>query len=257
MIAGICSQENHTHHIVRQSFDLLFLTSVKEKYFHFLISCTQSSLHLIGRMTSLLSGITLKPVRQIPEKWADVGKKVQMEAEDLKTITQGETKQMKRSVKEVKKLPSANEQKTANIRRVTKKLFVETNKPGNRESRETAGDLIAENSETNKSETFTKSTDMTNSQQEQTQKRRGSCRPCVVCDQMVDVGKVMEKHLAAKHKEQLMSIQMSNDMADCVRTKCLICEKIFVIQRMRAHVKSAHGITMVDYRRDNLAGDYC
>ena len=173
-----------------------------------------------------------------------------MEAEDLKTITQGETKQMKRSVKEVKKLPSADEQKTANIRRVTKKLVVETNKPGITESRETAGDLIAENSETNKS------TDMTNSQ-EQTQKRRGSCRPCVVCDQMVGVGKVMEKHLAAKHKEQLMSIPMSNDMADCVRTKCLICEKIFVIQRMRAHVKSAHGITMVDYRRDNLTGGYC
>ena len=72
-----------------------------------------------------------------------------MEAEDLKTIKQGETKQMKRSVKEVKKLSSADEQKTANIRRVTKKLFVETNKPGNTESWETAGDLIAENSETN------------------------------------------------------------------------------------------------------------
>ena len=204
-------------------------------------------------MTSLLSGITLRSVSKNPEKLANnEGKKVSNEAVKVNSRKQKETKQssndLKKSVKEEK---NESSERHLNIKRVTKKLFVE-----NREQR-TDKNYLGEQTnkysaiETKKS--TSKGMDLPSSQQ-QTHKKRGNFRSCVVCDEIVEAGKVMEKHMTAKHSEQLKSIPISNDMGQCVRTKCVICEKTFVIPRMRAHVKSAHGLLIIDYRRDNLAG---
>ena len=219
-------------------------------------------------MASLLSGITFKAVSKNSEKLAknesknpekgakNESKKVPSEGVKVNNRTQRETRQssnnLDKSVKEEKKLPNENDERPLNIKRVTKQLFVD--------KKEETGDEHNLEKQTKKhSDIETKksgSKELPSAQQQINKKRGGNYRPCVVCDEMVEVGKVMEKHLAAKHSEELKSIPMSNDMGECVRTKCVICDndKTFVIQRMRAHVKAAHGITMIDYRRDHLAG---
>ena len=230
------------------------LLTSEEKTFNF-FSSAQSSVDLIDRMTSLLSGITLKAGSKNPGKQANDVKKVPNEGVKVSDKMQKETKQLSKtldkSVKEEKRLTNASDVKHLNIKDVTKQLFVENKEQSDEKhilGKQTNKYLAVETKQ------FTnKSVDL-KSPQQQNPKKRGYCRSCVVCDEMVDVGKTMEKHLTAKHSEQLKSIPMSNDMGECVRTKCVICDKIFVIQRMRAHVKAAHGITMVDYRRDNLAG---
>ena len=215
----------------------------------------------IDRMTSHLSGITFKAVSKNPEKLAknvskipeklakNEGKKVQNEGVNVNNRNQRETRQSSKA-KEEKKLPNENDEKPLNIKRVTKQLFVD-----NKE--ETGDEHNLEKQRNKHSDIETKksgSKELPSAQQQINKKRGGNYRPCVVCEEMVEVGKVLEKHLAAKHSEQLKSIPMSNDMGECVRTKCVVCDKTFVIQRMRAHVKAAHGITMIDYRRDHLAG---
>ena len=78
-------------------------------------------------MTSLLSGITLRPVSKNPEKLANNEGK--HEAVKVNNRKQRENKQLSKnlnkSVREEKKLPNESDERHLNIKRVTKQLFVE------------------------------------------------------------------------------------------------------------------------------------
>ena len=185
-------------------------------------------------MTSLINGITLKAVN------SKEGVK-QLQNEDVNLTKPTDTRQTSHGSEGMLYLNAADRRN-----RVTRQLFVD-------ESTKIAFEKTEENYQANKNN---ETKQFTNKVSEPGQwKKRGIGRPCVVCDEILEAGKVMEKHMSAQHSEELKSIPVSNDMAESVRTKCVLCEKIFVIPRMRAHVKAAHGITVVDYRRDYLAGN--
>ena len=182
-------------------------------------------------MTSLINGITLKAVN------SKEGVK-QLQNEDGNFTEPTHIRQTSHGKLYLNAADRRN--------RVTRQLFVD-------ESSKITFEKTEENYEAN---TDKETEQLKNKVPEPGQwKKRGIGRPCVVCDEILEAGKVMEKHMSAKHSEELKSIPVSNDMAESVRTKCVLCEKIFVIPRMRAHVKAAHGITVVDYRRDYLAGN--
>ena len=185
-------------------------------------------------MTSLINGITLKAVN------SKEGVK-QLQNENVNFTKQIDTRQTSHGNEGKLYLNAADRRN-----RVTRQLFVD-------ESSKNTFETTEKNYQANKNN---ETKQLKNKIPEPGQwKKRGIGRPCVVCDEILEAGKVMEKHMSAKHSEELKSIPVSNDMAESVRTKCVLCEKIFVIPRMRAHVKAAHGITVVDYRRDYLAGN--
>ena len=49
-------------------------------------------------------------------------------------------------------------------------------------------------------------------------------------------------------------VRLSNDMKEAIKTRCLICEKIFIVNKMRVHVKVKHQITITEYKEKQLLG---
>ena len=75
-------------------------------------------------------------------------------------------------------------------------------------------------------------------------------KSCVICESMVE-GKVMESHMA---KHNMEGVRMSNDMKEAIKTRCLICQEIFIVNKMRVHVKVKHQITITEYKEKQLEG---
>ena len=75
-------------------------------------------------------------------------------------------------------------------------------------------------------------------------------RSCVICESMVE-GKVMERHMANHNME---GVKLSNDMKEAIKTRCLICREIFIVNKMRVHVKVKHCITITEYKEKHLEG---
>ena len=79
----------------------------------------------------------------------------------------------------------------------------------------------------------------------------GGQRVCLLCDVSFEV-RAFEKHME-NHKEDLERVKFSNDMREAIKTRCLLCDTIIIVNRMRSHVKK-HGITITEYKRDKLKG---
>ena len=52
-------------------------------------------------------------------------------------------------------------------------------------------------------------------------------RSCVICDKMVEV-KLMEQHMTEHNME---GVKFSNDMREAVKTRCLLCNEIFLVTK--------------------------
>ena len=75
-------------------------------------------------------------------------------------------------------------------------------------------------------------------------------RSCVMCDKMVE-GKLMEQHMTEHNME---GFKFSNDMREAVKTRCLLCNEIFLVTNMRSHVKQKHGMIITEYKEKHLKG---
>ena len=75
-------------------------------------------------------------------------------------------------------------------------------------------------------------------------------RSCVMCDKMVE-GKLMEQHMTEHNME---GVKFSNDMREAVKTRCLLCNEIFLVTNMRSHVKQKHGMIITEYKEKHLKG---
>ena len=77
-------------------------------------------------------------------------------------------------------------------------------------------------------------------------------RNCGVCDANVD-SKNWEKHME-NHQGELEAMTFSSDMAQAVRTACVLCDKVFQIPRMRSHVSAKHNVSIMGYKKQQLGG---
>ena len=78
-------------------------------------------------------------------------------------------------------------------------------------------------------------------------------RVCSICDEKLSTGSY-DKHMKT---HDMKSIKISNDMRDACRTMCMICDKPFILTRMRSHTKEKHSITVSEYRKQfNLPGRF-
>ena len=75
-------------------------------------------------------------------------------------------------------------------------------------------------------------------------------KSCVICESMVE-GKVMERHMANHNMDE---IKLSNDMRDAIKTRCLLCQEVFLVNSMRSHVKQKHLIIITEYKEKQLKG---
>ena len=82
------------------------------------------------------------------------------------------------------------------------------------------------------------------------QRRKMAPRSCVICETQVE-WKVMERHLAKHNMEE---VKLSNDMKDAIKTRCLLCQEVFLVNNMRSHVKQKHQIIITEYKEKQLKG---
>ena len=52
----------------------------------------------------------------------------------------------------------------------------------------------------------------------------------------------------ASHEEEIKQMKLSSDMKDVVVTNCKVCQKPFNLTRMRSHTRTAHGMTITEYK---------
>ena len=64
-------------------------------------------------------------------------------------------------------------------------------------------------------------------------------------------GKVMEIHMA---KHSMEEVKLSNDMREAIKTRCLLCQEVFLVNNMRSHVKQKHQIIITEYKEKQLKG---
>ena len=52
----------------------------------------------------------------------------------------------------------------------------------------------------------------------------------------------------ASHEEEIKQMKLSSDMKEVVVTNCKVCQKPFNLTRMRSHTRTAHGMTITEYK---------
>ena len=63
-------------------------------------------------------------------------------------------------------------------------------------------------------------------------------------------------HYEESHKQEMETVLVSNNMADCIKTVCKLCDNVYPVVRMRTHVRVKHDVTIGDYKqRFNIATD--
>merc|ERR1712126_444002 len=86
----------------------------------------------------------------------------------------------------------------------------------------------------------------------QTKKRMGGTfrdKYCYICKSIVSLSNgSMKDHQTKIHGEDLDSIKKSNDTKEYVRSTCKICGAVKKVTEMRGHTKSAHGMTITEYK---------
>ena len=61
---------------------------------------------------------------------------------------------------------------------------------------------------------------------------------CVLCDEKFTAG-CFEKHMKTQHLD-IKNLKFSNDMADACKTMCMLCDRSFILTRMRTHTRPTH-----------------
>ena len=70
---------------------------------------------------------------------------------------------------------------------------------------------------------------------------------CVICDEKFTAG-CFEKHMKTHHLD-IKNLKFSNDMKDACKTMCMLCERSFILTRMRTHTKEKHSLQISDYKK--------
>jgi len=71
---------------------------------------------------------------------------------------------------------------------------------------------------------------------------------CVICDEKVPSG-AFEKHKKTHTDSDIKNLKFSNDMKDACKTLCMLCDKAFILTRMRTHTKEKHFLQISEYRK--------
>ena len=76
--------------------------------------------------------------------------------------------------------------------------------------------------------------------------RHGS-KYCYLCD--TNVAKNNYERHVEEHVDEWEKVTFSNNIKDICKTKCKLCGKPFSFPAWRVHTKSAHKITITEYKK--------
>ena len=72
---------------------------------------------------------------------------------------------------------------------------------------------------------------------------------CYICKTVVPLSNSsMKEHQIREHSEEIVKIKKSNDTKDYVKSICKVCGVQEKVTSMRGHTKSAHGMTITEYK---------
>ena len=58
---------------------------------------------------------------------------------------------------------------------------------------------------------------------------------------------IFKEHME-DHKEDLKKYKFSNNLMDSCKTVCKLCGKQFILNKMRSHTKTKHGMQITEYK---------
>ena len=82
-------------------------------------------------------------------------------------------------------------------------------------------------------------------------KKGNSKKYCYICKEVVTVNnsiQSLKEHHEEEHREVIENVKKSNSMEDCVKSACKICGIIVKVTAMRGHTKSAHKMSISEYK---------